>query len=46
MYKQETPLLSKSIPDLVSFCLAVGKNQNVDDEIRQMALNALNWTIK
>ncbi|KAG8895285.1 hypothetical protein FRB99_000665 [Tulasnella sp. 403] len=42
----EAPLLAKNIPDLVRFCLAIGKNKNVDDAIRQMALNSLNWTIK
>ncbi|KAG9036319.1 hypothetical protein FRB95_009241 [Tulasnella sp. JGI-2019a] len=42
----ESPLLSKNIPDLVQFCLNVGANKSTDDEIRQMALNALNWTIK
>ncbi|KAG8950732.1 hypothetical protein FRC04_007151 [Tulasnella sp. 424] len=42
----ETPLLSKSIPALVEFCLATGANKEIDDEIRHMALNALNWTIK
>ncbi|KAG8884617.1 hypothetical protein FRB98_002297 [Tulasnella sp. 332] len=42
----ESPLLSKNIPDLVQFCLSVGANKSTDDEIRQMALNALNWTIK
>lgn len=43
---QETPLLAKNIPELVQFCLTVGANKNTEDEIRQMALNALNWTIK
>ncbi|KAG9024053.1 hypothetical protein FS837_005526, partial [Tulasnella sp. UAMH 9824] len=42
----ETPLLSKSIPALVEFCLTTGANKDISDEIRHMALNALNWTIK
>lgn len=42
----ETPLISKSIADLVTFFLSAGENTNYDDEVRVLALNALLWTIR
>lgn len=42
----ETPLISKSIGDLVNFFLGAGENTNYDDEVRVLALNALLWTIR
>ncbi|KZP01880.1 ARM repeat-containing protein [Calocera viscosa TUFC12733] len=42
----DTPLIGKSLPDLVEFFLSAAENKDVDEEIRVMALNALIWTIK
>jgi hypothetical protein len=42
----ETPLISKSIGDLVNFFLGAGENTGYDDEVRVLALNALLWTIR
>jgi hypothetical protein len=38
--------LSKSIPQLVEFFLASGANQQYEEDLRIMALNALSWTVK
>jgi importin-4 len=42
----ETPLLSKSIPQLVQFTITAGQNRAIEDDIRNMCLNALNWTVQ
>ncbi|KAF9077913.1 armadillo-type protein [Rhodocollybia butyracea] len=42
----EVPLLSKVIPDLVEFLLRCGGNRAYDNELRILALNALNWTVQ
>ncbi len=43
---QETPLLSKHIPQLVEFFTTVGANTDLDAEFRNMTLNALTWVIR
>lgn len=43
---QEIPLLSHHIPQLVQFLLACGSNRNLNEELRVLALNALNWTVQ
>ena len=42
----ETPLLSKHVPELVQFMLTAARNHNINDDIRIMCLNALNWTVQ
>ncbi|KIJ55832.1 hypothetical protein M422DRAFT_63753 [Sphaerobolus stellatus SS14] len=42
----EVPLISKHIAELVPILLQVAANNAIDDEIRNMTLNALNWTVK
>ncbi|KAG8826961.1 hypothetical protein FRC17_008047 [Serendipita sp. 399] len=42
----ETPLLSKHVRDVVTFCVQAGSNTELDEEVRIMALNALVMTIK
>lgn len=44
--KQEVPVLSKSIPELVQFLIQCGSNRNFDTDLRILALNALNWTVQ
>lgn len=41
----EAPILSKYIPQLVELFLQCGANREYDDELRIMALNALQWTV-
>jgi hypothetical protein len=43
---QEAPLLSKHIPQLVQFLLQYSGNRSFLEDIRNMTLNALNWTVK
>ncbi|KAF9052288.1 ARM repeat-containing protein [Hymenopellis radicata] len=42
----EVPILSKSIPDLVEFLLRCGGTTSFDQDLRILALNALNWTVQ
>ncbi|KAF8578209.1 ARM repeat-containing protein [Ramaria rubella] len=42
----EAPLLSKHVPQLVQFLLLYAANRSFDSDIRNMTLNALNWTVK
>ncbi|KAF5362127.1 hypothetical protein D9756_002481 [Leucocoprinus leucothites] len=42
----EVPILSKHIPELAQFLLQCGGNKEFDNEVRVMALNALNWTVQ
>ncbi|KAI0311667.1 ARM repeat-containing protein [Amylostereum chailletii] len=42
----ETPLLSLHIPQFTQFLLQCGANRGYDDELRVLALNALNWTVQ
>ncbi|TFK71348.1 ARM repeat-containing protein [Pluteus cervinus] len=42
----EVPILSKHIPELVDFLLRCGANVGFDNELRVLALNALNWTVQ
>ncbi|KAG8813485.1 hypothetical protein FRC18_002442, partial [Serendipita sp. 400] len=42
----ETPLLSKHVSEVVTFCVQAGSKVDLDEEIRIMALNALVMTIK
>ncbi|KZS87926.1 ARM repeat-containing protein [Sistotremastrum niveocremeum HHB9708] len=42
----EIPLLSKHVPQLIEYTVAAGGNRNVPDELRVLALNALNWTVQ
>ncbi|KAE9406240.1 ARM repeat-containing protein [Gymnopus androsaceus JB14] len=42
----EVPLLSKVIPDLVEFLLRCGGNRAYENDLRILALNALNWTVQ
>ena len=42
----ETPLLTKNVPELVKFFAMVGAKRDLSDDVRIMALNSLNWTIK
>ncbi|KAF8631861.1 hypothetical protein AX15_002131 [Amanita polypyramis BW_CC] len=42
----EVPILSKHIPELAHFLLQYGGNRNFDNEMRILALNALNWTVR
>ncbi|XP_006461983.1 hypothetical protein AGABI2DRAFT_206092 [Agaricus bisporus var. bisporus H97] len=42
----EVPILSKHILELAQFLLQCGSNKSFDNEIRIMALNALNWTVQ
>lgn len=43
---QEVPILSKSIPDLIEFLLRCGATTSFDQDLRILALNALNWTVQ
>lgn len=43
---QETPLLSKHMPQMVEFFLRCGGNKNYDTSLRIMSLNSLTWTVK
>ncbi|KAH9931891.1 ARM repeat-containing protein [Fomitopsis serialis] len=42
----ETPLLGQHIPQLVQFLLTCGANRTFENELRVLALNALNWTVQ
>ncbi|KAF9462876.1 armadillo-type protein [Collybia nuda] len=42
----EVPILGKHIPELASFLLQCGGNRAFDNELRVLALNALNWTVQ
>ncbi|KAJ8521728.1 hypothetical protein ONZ45_g1611 [Pleurotus djamor] len=42
----EIPVLGKHIPDLAQFLLQCGGNRQYDNELRVLALNALNWTVQ
>ncbi|KAF8963447.1 armadillo-type protein [Flammula alnicola] len=42
----EVPILGKHIPELVQFLLQCGANRGFDNELRVLALNALNWTVQ
>ncbi|KAF8636402.1 hypothetical protein AX17_003584 [Amanita inopinata Kibby_2008] len=42
----EVPILGKHIPELAHFLLQCGGNRNFDNEMRILALNALNWTVQ
>lgn len=42
----ETPLLSKHVRDVVTFCVQAGCNKELEEEVRVMALNCLVMTIK
>jgi hypothetical protein len=43
---QETPLLGRHVPEFVQFLLACGANKNYEEELRILAMNALNWTVQ
>ncbi|KAJ2365410.1 hypothetical protein H4S02_010679, partial [Coemansia sp. RSA 2611] len=40
----ETPLLNRHFGDLIEFSINVGGNEELDDNLRIMALNFLVWT--
>ncbi|THG94520.1 hypothetical protein EW026_g6967 [Hermanssonia centrifuga] len=42
----EIPLLGQHIPQLAQFLLSCGANRNYEEDLRILALNALNWTIQ
>ncbi|OCH91411.1 ARM repeat-containing protein [Obba rivulosa] len=42
----EIPLLGQHVPQLVSFLLQCGANRQYDNDLRILALNALNWTVQ
>ncbi|KAF9525156.1 armadillo-type protein [Crepidotus variabilis] len=42
----EVPVLGRHIPELVEFLLTCGGNHAFDEELRVLALNALNWTVQ
>jgi len=42
----EVPILGKHIPELAHFLLQCGGNRAFDNELRVLALNALNWTVQ
>ncbi|KAF8202536.1 armadillo-type protein [Pholiota molesta] len=42
----EVPILGKHIPELVQFLLHCGANRAFENELRVLALNALNWTVQ
>jgi importin-4 len=44
--EQEVPILGKHIPELAQFLLQCGGNRAFDNELRVLALNALNWTVQ
>ncbi len=43
---QEIPILGKHIPELATFLLQCGGNRDFDQEMRILALNALNWAVQ
>lgn len=45
-FPQETPLLSKHVSEVITFCIRAGSEANFDEENRVMALNSLVMTIK
>ncbi|KAF8347702.1 armadillo-type protein [Amanita rubescens] len=42
----EIPILGKHIPELATFLLQCGGNRDFDQEMRILALNALNWAVQ
>ncbi|KAI0070029.1 ARM repeat-containing protein [Panus rudis PR-1116 ss-1] len=42
----EIPILGPHIPQLVEFLLRCGANRNYENDLRVLALNALNWTVQ
>ncbi|TFK40003.1 ARM repeat-containing protein [Crucibulum laeve] len=42
----EVPILGKHIPQLAAFLLQCGGNNAFENELRVLALNALNWTVQ